>query len=99
MASLSATLALCDLNYDALEATSKLCAASTSPRYIDDVDVSSVQEVKKFVETTRKLQYSTLFHQSLSPPFLPSYQNYFFPPHLASLEITSQYYLPQVRTN
>ncbi|KAF1953151.1 NAD(P)-binding protein [Byssothecium circinans] len=54
MASLSATLALCDLNYDALEATSKLCSTSTSPlpRYIEDVDVSSNQEVKKFIEAT-----------------------------------------------
>ncbi|KAF2253672.1 NAD(P)-binding protein [Trematosphaeria pertusa] len=53
MASLGATLALCDINYDNLEATRKLCSSSspTTP-YIDDVDVSAKAEVVKFVDTT-----------------------------------------------
>ncbi|KAF2637865.1 NAD(P)-binding protein [Massarina eburnea CBS 473.64] len=52
MASLGATLALCDKNYDTLEETSKLCSASPVPRFIEDVDVSSNKEVIQFVETT-----------------------------------------------
>ena len=51
LATLGATLSLCDLNFDNLEATSKLCSSS-SPLHLDDVDVSSVQEVTKFVTDT-----------------------------------------------
>ncbi|KAF2738584.1 NAD(P)-binding protein [Polyplosphaeria fusca] len=51
MASLGASLALCDINYDNLESTSKLCGATT-PKHLDDVDVSSNQEVRKFVDAT-----------------------------------------------
>ncbi|KAF2004484.1 NAD(P)-binding protein [Amniculicola lignicola CBS 123094] len=50
LASLGATIALCDIVYDNLESTAKSCGST--PRYLDDVDVSSVQEVKKFVDTT-----------------------------------------------
>ncbi|CAI6333789.1 unnamed protein product [Periconia digitata] len=52
MASLSATLALCDLNYDALEETSRLCKGSPTTPLLADVDVSSVQEVTQFLTQT-----------------------------------------------
>lgn len=52
LASLSATLALCDINYTSLEATSKLCAGSPAPPYLSDVDVSSTKEVQTFIDDT-----------------------------------------------
>lgn len=52
LASLGAAVALCDINYDNLSATAKLCAGSPTAPFIDDVDVSSNQEVKKFVDAT-----------------------------------------------
>ncbi|KAF2680170.1 NAD(P)-binding protein [Lentithecium fluviatile CBS 122367] len=52
LASCGGILALCDINYDNLEATAKLCAGSLEPPYFDDVDVSANQEVKKFVDET-----------------------------------------------
>ncbi|KAF2715068.1 NAD(P)-binding protein [Pleomassaria siparia CBS 279.74] len=50
LSSLGASLALCDINYDNLEQTAKAC--SSTPRHLEDVDVSSVQEVNKFVDAT-----------------------------------------------
>lgn len=52
MASLGASLALCDINYDNLESTKKAC--SSTPTYLEDVDVSDVKEVTQFIETTVK---------------------------------------------
>lgn len=49
LASLSATLALCDNNYDALESTKRLCVV-TAPIQIEDVDVSDAKEVASFIE-------------------------------------------------
>lgn len=49
MASLNATLALCDKNYDNLSQTAKLCAGTPQAPYIEDVDVSSVKEVNEFL--------------------------------------------------
>ncbi|KAF2181683.1 NAD(P)-binding protein [Zopfia rhizophila CBS 207.26] len=49
LSNLGATLALCDINFDNLEATAKLCASTLC--HLDDVDVGSTQEVSKFVET------------------------------------------------
>ncbi|KAF2257781.1 NAD(P)-binding protein [Lojkania enalia] len=50
MASLGASLSLCDINYDNLSATAKQCAST--PRHLDDVDVGSKQEVEKFIKDT-----------------------------------------------
>ena len=50
MSQLGASLALCDINYDALETTAKQCAQT--PRHLDDVDVGSKNEVTKFIEDT-----------------------------------------------
>ncbi|KAF2474120.1 3-oxoacyl-reductase [Lindgomyces ingoldianus] len=50
MASLGASLALCDINYDSLSNVSKSCPSV--PKHLDDVDVSSSQEVSKFVSST-----------------------------------------------
>ncbi|PVI02788.1 3-oxoacyl-reductase [Periconia macrospinosa] len=61
LASLSATLALCDLNYDALEETSRLCNLSPTPRVLADVDVSSAQEVTQFINDILK-KHSTIHH-------------------------------------
>lgn len=54
LASLSATLALCDIDYDNLEAASKLCTGTPKPPYLSDVDVSSVKEVQNFIAETIK---------------------------------------------
>ncbi|KAK7190040.1 hypothetical protein PSPO01_03761 [Paraphaeosphaeria sporulosa] len=54
LASLSGTLALCDINYDNLEATAKLCVGTPTPPLLSDVDVSSVKEVQTFLEDTLK---------------------------------------------
>ncbi|PSN59852.1 NAD(P)-binding protein [Corynespora cassiicola Philippines] len=58
LSSLGATLALCDINYDNLSAVAKQC---TTPTHIDDVDVSSVSEVTKFIADTLS-KFSTLTH-------------------------------------
>jgi NAD(P)-dependent dehydrogenase (short-subunit alcohol dehydrogenase family) len=50
LASLGASLALCDINYDNLSSTAKACAPT--PRHLDDVDVSSTKEVNKLVSDT-----------------------------------------------
>ncbi|KAF1971829.1 short-chain dehydrogenase/reductase-like protein SDR [Bimuria novae-zelandiae CBS 107.79] len=52
LASLNATLALCDINYSSLEGTSKLCAGTPTSPYLSDVDVSSVKEVHSFIDET-----------------------------------------------
>ncbi|ORY16165.1 hypothetical protein BCR34DRAFT_476823 [Clohesyomyces aquaticus] len=48
MASLGASLALCDINYDNLSLVSK--AIGTVPKHLDDVDIASSQEVSKFID-------------------------------------------------
>ncbi|KAF2446165.1 short-chain dehydrogenase/reductase-like protein SDR [Karstenula rhodostoma CBS 690.94] len=52
LASLHATLALCDINYDNLEATAKLCTGTPTTPHLSDVDVSSVKEVQTFIDST-----------------------------------------------
>jgi NAD(P)-dependent dehydrogenase (short-subunit alcohol dehydrogenase family) len=59
LSTLGASLSLCDVNFDNLEATAKLCVST--PRHIDDVDVSSVQEVKKFVDVTME-KFGAIHH-------------------------------------
>ncbi|KAH7116982.1 short-chain dehydrogenase/reductase-like protein SDR [Dendryphion nanum] len=53
LASLGASLSLCDIDYDNLSATRKACGSSTRT-YLDDVDVSSTQEVTKYIDATVK---------------------------------------------
>jgi NAD(P)-dependent dehydrogenase (short-subunit alcohol dehydrogenase family) len=54
LASCAGTLALCDINYETLSETAKLCSGSPVAPHLDDVDVSANQEVKKFVEDVMK---------------------------------------------
>ncbi|KAJ4353833.1 uncharacterized protein N0V89_005563 [Didymosphaeria variabile] len=61
LASLQGTLALCDINYDNLEATSKLCTGTPKPPCLSDVDVSSVKEVQNFVDEALK-RFGAIHH-------------------------------------
>ncbi|KAF2107501.1 hypothetical protein BDV96DRAFT_506008 [Lophiotrema nucula] len=59
LASLGASLALCDINYDNLESTKKQCGSV--PTLLEDVDVSSKQEVEQFIKKTLE-KYSHIDH-------------------------------------